>query len=401
MSVTGYALLAFLSPLSALIGFLLARSGRFRSWRSTAALDALRGTARTAAALRAGLTQAAARRAVRHLRPLLGATAVALSSADPSAPDAVLAFDAVAGHTGAHLGTLPAHVRSALGSGGPHVAVDPGCAPGCPIRGAVVVPLTTSGRAAGALAVYGSELSASSVRAVTEVADWVSGQLELAELDASRRRAHAAETRALRAQISPHFIGNSLTTIASFVRTDPERARDLVMDFADVARHALRRCADFTPLADELRCLDRYVALECARFGERLVFSVRAEPELLPVPVPFLCLQPLVENAIRHGVGSRPGRGTVCVVVRDAGRELHISVEDDGVGMEPGYVRGVLAAAPGTRLGGGGVGLANVDVRLRRIYGDEHGLTVETAPGEGTTVRLRVPKDVPPDFTVG
>ena len=117
-----------------------------------------------------------------------------------------------------------------------------------------------------------------------------------------------AELRALRAQISPHFVYNSLTAIASFVRTDPERARELLLEFADFTRYSFRRHGEFTTLAEELRSIERYLVLEQARFGDRLAVTLRVAPEVLPVAVPFLSLQPLVENAVRHGL-ERQGRG--------------------------------------------------------------------------------------------
>ena len=135
----------------------------------------------------------------------------------------------------------------------------------------------------------------------------MSGQLELAELDASRTRLMEAEVRALRAQISPHFIYNSLSAIASFVRTDPDRARELLLEFADFTRYSFRRHGEFTTLAEELRSIERYLLLEQARFGDRLQVTLRIAPEVLPVAVPFLCIQPLVENAVRHGLEAREG----------------------------------------------------------------------------------------------
>jgi two-component system LytT family sensor kinase len=223
---------------------------------------------------------------------------------------------------------------------------------------------------------------------VAEVARWVSGNLELAELDASRTRLMEAEVRALRAQISPHFIYNSLTAIASFVRTDPERARELLLEFADFTRYSFRRHGEFTTLAEELRSIDRYLLLERARFGDRLQVTVQVAPEVLPVTVPFLCVQPLVENAVRHGLEGRPGTGHVTIVAQDSGSEALISVEDDGTGIDPDLVRRTLAGDPD----GDSVGLGNVDERLRQVYGDDYGLVVETAPGAGTKVSMRVPK---------
>jgi two-component system LytT family sensor kinase len=263
--------------------------------------------------------------------------------------------------------------------------------PDCPIQVAVVAPLTVDDRVVGTLAAYGRTTSAALVRATNEVARWVSTQLELAELETSRTRLAEAEVRALRAQISPHFVYNSLTAIASFVRTDPERARELLLEFADFTRYSFRRHGDFTTLAEELRSVDRYLLLERARFGDRLQVTVQVAPEVLPVTVPFLCVQPLVENAVRHGLEGKPGTGRVSIVAEDVGAEAVISVEDDGAGIEPDTVRRTLAGQPD----GDSVGLGNVDERLRQVYGDDYGLVVETAPGAGTKVSFRVPKFAP------
>jgi two-component system LytT family sensor kinase len=200
-----------------------------------------------------------------------------------------------------------------------------------------------------------------------------------------------AEVRALRAQISPHFVYNALSAIASFVRTDPERARELILEFAEFTRYSFRSHGDFTTLAEELRSIDRYLTIERARFGDRLQVRLQIAPEVLPVGLPFLCLQPLVENAVRHGLSRKPGVGMVSIEARDAGAECHITVEDDGVGMDPAVlVAGVAEAAD--RHDSGHVGLSNVDERLRSVFGDQFGLVVETGIGAGTKVSMRVPK---------
>ncbi len=219
----------------------------------------------------------------------------------------------------------------------------------------------------------------------------MSGQLELAELDANRTRLMEAEVRALRAQISPHFIYNSLNAIASFVRTDPDRARSLLLEFADFTRYSFRRHGDFTTLAEELRSIEHYLVLEQARFGDRLSVRLSVAPEVLPVAVPFLCIQPLVENAVRHGLEGAEGTGTITIQAHDRGRDCVIEVEDDGVGEDPEKVRRALAGDASLDS----VGLGNVDARLRTTYGDEYGLVVETAPGAGTKVTVRVPKFAP------
>ena len=222
------------------------------------------------------------------------------------------------------------------------------------------------------------------------MARWVSTQLELAELDPSRTRLMEAEVRALRAQISPHFIYNSLTAIASFVRTDPERARDLLLEFADFTRYSFRRHGEFTTLAEELRSIDRYLLLERARFGDRLQVTVQVAPEVLPVvgPVPVRAAAGRERRAARAG-GQAPASGTIDDRRRGRGRGGADQRRGRRRRHRPG--RGARGRWPASR-DGDSVGLGNVDERLRQVFGDEYGLVVETAPGAGTKVSMRVPK---------
>ena len=337
-------------------------------------------------ALREGLTTTSAERSIRHLRTLLGAPAVALTDTD-----ALLAWDGEGEH---HAGQTPGLARSAADQGATRVFAprDLPCAEqGCVVRHAIVSPLFVEDLIVGTLQVFSPYPTAGLVRAADEVAQWVSGQLSLAELDASRTRLMEAEVRALRAQISPHFIYNSLGAIASFVRTDPDRARELLLEFADFTRYSFRKHGEFTTLAEELRSIERYLMLEQARFGDRLRVTLRIAPEVLPVAIPFLCLQPLVENAVQHGLEGRPDGGSITILAQDRDRECVITIEDDGQGEEPDKVRRALAGDAQTDS----VGLGNVDERLRRAFGDEYGLVVETAPGAGTKVTVRVPKYAP------
>ncbi len=336
--------------------------------------------------LRDGLTPAGATKAAKHLRTLLGTAAVAITDAT-----ATLAWDGLGvTHTAAAID----HAAAVLRTGRTAVldAGDIACADfDCPIRSVVVAPLVAEQRVIGTLLAYGRDTSAGLVRAAEEVAGWVSAQLQLAELDRSRTRAIEAELRALRAQISPHFIYNSLAAIASFVRTDPERARELLLEFADFTRYAFRRGGEFATLAEELRNVERYLVLEQARFGERIQVHLMIAPEVLSVSVPYLAVQPLVENAVRHGLEGKDGVGTMTIKAEDVGTEALISVEDDGVGADPEVMRQVLAGRPR----GDSVGLGNVDARLRQVFGEDHGLVVETAPGAGTKVSFRAPKFSP------
>ncbi|MDO9378161.1 MAG: histidine kinase [Nocardioidaceae bacterium] len=333
--------------------------------------------------LRGGLDPASAERALPHLRDLLGAPSVALTDTDR-----VLAWDGPGRSWRAAVGATAA---SAMTSGSTQVVATPDG----PMSHAIVAPLAvgSDGTSAvvGSVVVMTDDASAGLVRASTEVARWVSGQLELGELDSSRTALMEAELRALRAQISPHFVYNSLGAIASFVRTDPERARELLLEFADFTRYSFRRHGDFTTLAEELRSIERYLVLEKARFGDRLRVRIRVAPEVLSVTVPFLSIQPLVENAVRHGLERKPGEGTISVLAEDVGPECVITIEDDGVGEDPERVRAALAGDGASDS----VGLGNVDQRMRTVYGDAYGIVIETAPGAGTRVVLRVPKFAP------
>ncbi|MCV7419754.1 histidine kinase [Mycobacterium yunnanensis] len=346
---------------------------------------ALHTASLAAHALRPGLDEDSARRAAPFLRQLTGA-------------DAVVVYDA----DGEHLAHDPSEFADALDAAGTVAAealtgrrrVMSGHRAGAMVGQPL---LTGDGDALGVLvAITSREPGPGMVGAIGEVAGYAASQLELADLDASRARLDRAEVLALRAQISPHFIYNALNTIASFVRTDPDRARELVLEFADFTRYSFRAAGQFTTLSDELRNIDRYLTLERARFGESLTVRLQVAPEMLAVVVPFLALQPLVENAVRHGLADRGG-GTVEIVARDDGTDCVITVEDDGVGMDPEALRAgpADALADGTSDGGGHsahVGLTNVDHRLRAAFGNDYGLVVETAVGAGTKVLMRVPK---------
>ncbi len=337
-------------------------------------------------ALREGLNAASVERSLRHLRNLLGTPAVAIADTHH-----VLGYDGLSTH---HADQAHVLARRAIQDSATVVAgrADLVCdTDGCLVQHAIASPLVIDDRVAGALVALTNQPSASLLRATEEVASWVSGQLELAELDESRHRLMRAEVRALRAQISPHFIYNSLGAIASFVRTDPDRARELLLEFADFTRYSFREHGDFTTLAEELRSVERYLLLEQARFGDRLRVTLQVAPEVLGVSVPFLCLQPLVENAVQHGLESTSHGGQISIEARDVDRECIISIEDNGVGQDPERIRDVLSG----EAGGDSVGLANVDERLRTTFGDEYGLVVETAPGAGTRVVVRVPKFAP------
>ena len=340
--------------------------------------------------LRSGLDVASAVKAVGHLRALVGSTALGIGDANR--------LLALAGPGEHHRSQLETALRRVVATQRTAVlrARDLGCDQlDCPIRGAVIAAFTAAPhQATGAIAALtGADPTPGQVQATLETARFVGTQVALAELDTSRARLAKAEVRALRAQISPHFIYNALTAIASFVRTDPERARELILEFAEFTRYSFRAHGEYTTLAEELRSIDRYLTIERARFGDRLQVRLQIAPEVLPVGLPFLCLQPLVENAVRHGLSRKPGLGTVVIVAHDAGAECAITVEDDGVGMDPAvFSQPAPDVTDHSSDAGQHVGLANVDERLRAAFGDGFGLIVETGLGEGTKVSMRVPK---------
>jgi two-component system LytT family sensor kinase len=330
--------------------------------------------------LRGDMTATEGARAAKHLRAMLGADTLALVMiGGPVAIDGdeslVAAAERLAGE--------------AVASGRPQV--ERRVATPSAETDAAAAPIRAGGDAVGAVVAFAPRVRAGLVRATGEVAEWVAAQVELGELDASRAAIAELEVRALRAQISPHFIYNSLNAIASFINTDPAKARELVLEFADFTRYSFRRAGDYTTVAEELRSIDSYLKLERARFGDRLRVTLQVAPEVLSTVIPFLSMQPLVENAVRHGLEAKEGGGRITITAQDAGAFAEITVEDDGVGIDPERLAEVLAGGPP----GEHVGLRNVDARLRQVYGDEHGLVVETNLGAGTLVRMRVPKSQP------
>jgi two-component system LytT family sensor kinase len=386
LSAAAVAVIALAIAVVVGLGIKLLRSFReLGTDAEQATYKTLHAASRAGQHLRTGLNPTGATKASKQLRALLGCDALAITDTA-----GVLAWDGAAEELKPLLMGLAADV---LTGGRTTVlqARELGAEPASAALAAVIAPVRAGSRVVGAVAAFAPSAGAGLVRATGEVADWVAVQVELAELDASRTLLMEAEVRALRAQISPHFIYNSLNAIASFINTDPERARELVVEFADFTRYSFRRHGDFTTLAEELRCIDRYLLLERARFGERVQVSLRIAPEVLGTVIPFLSLQPLVENAVRHGLEAKEGAGHITITANDSGAFAEVTIEDDGVGMDPAELQSMLAG----HRDGDHVGLRNVDARLRQVYGDQHGLVIETAPGEGTLITLRVPKSQP------
>ena len=196
-----------------------------------------------------------------------------------------------------------------------------------------------------------------------------------------RELAVSAQLAALRAQINPHFFFNSLNSIAQLISTEPAKAEACVERLAEIFRYMLRRTqAEFVPLADELEVAEAYLDIERARFGEDLVVTEEIDEGTRALLMPGLILQPLVENAVRHGISQKIGGGSVLIRAALENGNLRLTVRDTGVG-----IRGQESIFER------GVGLRSVRDRLVKLYGPDYAPAISTAAGEGTTVSLRIP----------
>lgn len=192
------------------------------------------------------------------------------------------------------------------------------------------------------------------------------------------RQLDEARLNMLKAQIHPHFLFNTLNTISSFVRTDPLKAEWMIARLSAMLRVSLDRAmAQEVPLSDELRFLEPYLEIEQTRFADRLNVRLEVEPEVLGARVPSLLLQPLVENAVRHGVSRRIGAGRIEIRAWREGDRLRVEVRDDGAGVGEAPVLGI--------------GLGNVRARLRQLYGERFAFSLEDAPGGGAVARIALP----------
>ena len=280
-----------------------------------------------------------------------------------------------------------------------HIETALHCAtPGCPLHAAILAPLTVQRKRVGSLIAFypsAERLTPEDGQVIGEAASLVSAQVELSALEAQGERLARAELRALRAQISPHFIYNALAAVAGYIHSRPEEARELLSEFAEFIRYAFRGQRPFVTLADELEYVEKYLRLEQARFGERLQVRWDVESHVLPTVVPVLSVQPLVENAVRHGLERRGGAGLVQIIARDLGDEVELRVMDDGVGMNAARASAALSGASDAATAVTGIGLSNVQARLQGTFGEEYGLRIESQIGRGTTVTMMLPKRPP------
>src|SRR5579864_4393148 len=215
---------------------------------------------------------------------------------------------------------------------------------------------------------------------------WNNTRIEM-KLEEQERLLLHARMEALQNQINPHFLFNTLNSVSSLVRFDPDTARDLIIKLATILRRLLGSGDAFVPLREELEFIDNYLDIEVVRFGrDKLQVVKELEAASLDAMVPSMLLQPLVENSIKHGLASKIEGGSIFLRSRLTDSQLIIEVEDDGVGMGAAN----FLEKP-TGLGGTGIGMANVAERLKVLYGETARMTIDSHEGKGTLIRLRLP----------
>jgi two-component system LytT family sensor kinase len=203
------------------------------------------------------------------------------------------------------------------------------------------------------------------------------------KLEEQERLLAEARLAALTSQINPHFLFNTLNSVSSLIRTDPNQARVMVVRLSKVLRRLLRKHEHFSALRDELSFIEDYLAIEVVRFGEKLRFERDVSEDTLDMLVPSMLLQPLVENSIKHGLRNKVEGGTIRIRTYRTENRLHLMVEDDGVGIPDEKLATLLDR---------GIGVNNVHERLRVLFGNEYRMWIESQPGKGVRIQIEVPE---------
>jgi two-component system LytT family sensor kinase len=198
----------------------------------------------------------------------------------------------------------------------------------------------------------------------------------------------AAKIEALANQINPHFLFNTLASISSLIRTQPDTARMLITKLSGLLRRLMRSTDHFVTLREELESIDEYLDIEVVRFGPNLQVDKQISPATLDIIVPSMILQPLIENSIKHGLARKVGGGRITIRTLMSHGHTVIEVIDDGLGMSEERLGHAL---------GDGIGLSNVNERLQTIYGAHYHLKLTSAPGKGTCARVEIPELTVPE----
>lgn len=267
--------------------------------------------------------------------------------------------------------------------------------PGCRLGAAVIAPLIRRGETIGTLKLYyPSEkvITDVSIELIAGLSSLLSNQLEIAETDRAYQLAKEAEIKALQAQINPHFLFNSMNIIVSLIRTDPDQARKLLTSLSYFLRQNVTgTTASLISLEQELSHVKAYLEIIEARFVDRLTILYDVDENLLTEQIPPFTLQPIVENAIHHGINDMEKDSIIKMTVKNLGSEIEIRVEDNGQGITPERIA-MLGLTQMESETGTGVGLFNVNRRLLMTFGEQAALAVTSKPNEGTVISFRILK---------
>jgi two-component system LytT family sensor kinase len=211
---------------------------------------------------------------------------------------------------------------------------------------------------------------------------WNSTRNEI-KLEEQNRLLTEARLQALTSQINPHFLFNTLNSVSSLIRIDPNRARQMILKLSSILRRLLRKHESMARLRDELEFIDDYLAIELVRFGDKLRFERHIDPNTLDMFIPSMLLQPLVENSVKHGLSTKVEGGTIRIETSVAGGRLHLRIEDDGVGIPEHKLARMLDS---------GIGVSNVRERLKVLFGSNYRMWIDSQPGGGTRIAIEFPE---------
>lgn len=340
---------------------------------------------------RQGLSPHSAEKVASTILAMTSAAAVAITNREQALAHVGVASD----HHKAGVPLLTSATKQCMQHGQIMVAqtaLEIGCAQeNCPLKSAVVVPLFCREEIVGSLKLYYereevmTELDVEFAQGLGQI---FSTQLELALLQQKAELTAQAELKALRAQINPHFLFNALNTIVSLTRTNPEKARNLLVELSEFFRRNLKTPRDFVTLREELDQVDSYLVLEKARFGERLIVEKQIDPDIMDLHIPTFTLQPIVENAVKHGLLTKEEGGTVTITAVKQNKHVEIVISDNGEGIPTLVLKQVFNHGFGK---GAGIGLTNVRDRLQALYGNNQAMDIQSVEGQGTSVLLRIP----------
>ena len=348
----------------------------------------LRLASQTLDCMKEGMTSEAAQRICQLLLPSTAAIAVAVTDKDHILGYA--GYEEADNPSGSVIRTHATHATLSDGRG--RILFTPeeiGFPSGSStIQAAIIVPLVVGRTVEGTLKFYyrrARHISETQKSIAEGFGQLLSTQMAASALEEQTKLATSMELKALQSQINPHFLFNTINTIASLIRTNPEKARILLREFAVFYRRTLEDSADLILFAREIEQTLRYFAFEIARFGEdRVAMEVDIEPEVEDMLIPPFLIQPLVENAVRHAMPSE-GKLTISIIGRVEGEDVIVSVADDGVGMSEHARQNILHPESSTGMG---IAVKNVHDRMRGYFGSDTRMEVESALGVGTTVKL-------------